>query len=96
MLEFWLVSIIPKAVGINAVLQQSSFFLAEALTILLWSSASDRVGRKPVILLGLFGLSLSMYRFGLSTTFRGLVFRYELTTKFCSETLTKLFLLAEF
>ena len=31
------------------------------------------MGRKPVILIGLFGVSLSMYCFGLSRTFWGLV-----------------------
>ncbi len=53
--------------------QQSLFFLTQACTVLHWSRLSDRVGRKPVILLGLCGLSLSMYCFGLSKTFWGLV-----------------------
>ena len=43
------------------------------MIVLHWSRASDHVGRKPVILVGLFGLSLSMYCFGLSRTFSGLV-----------------------
>ncbi|KIK76845.1 hypothetical protein PAXRUDRAFT_835199 [Paxillus rubicundulus Ve08.2h10] len=43
------------------------------MTVLQWSRASDRVGRKPVLLLGIFGLSLSMLCFGLSRTFTGLV-----------------------
>jgi MFS family permease len=47
------------------------------VTVLHWSRISDRVGRKPVILTGLFGLSLSMYCFGLSKTFWGLVLRWE-------------------
>jgi MFS family permease len=58
-----------------SVMKQSLFFLTQAFTVLHWSSASDRVGRKPVILIGLFGLSLSMYCFGLSRTFWGLVLR---------------------
>ncbi|KAF5327853.1 hypothetical protein D9619_004779 [Psilocybe cf. subviscida] len=52
---------------------QSAFALTQAFTVLLWSWLSDRVGRKPVILTGLAGLSLSMYCFGLSKTFRGLL-----------------------
>lgn len=36
---------------------------------------SDHVGRRPVIMTGLLGLSLSMYCFGLSKTFWGAVFR---------------------
>ncbi len=55
--------------------QQSVFFVAQAFTVLHWSSLSDRIGRKPVILTGLFGISLSMYCFGLSSTFVGLLFR---------------------
>jgi DHA1 family multidrug resistance protein-like MFS transporter len=33
----------------------------------LWGGLSDRVGRKPILLLGLFGYSLSSLLFGLST-----------------------------
>ena len=54
-------------------LQQSIFFATQAVTVLHWSRISDHVGRKPVILVGLAGLSLSMYCFGLSRTFWGLV-----------------------
>ncbi|KAF9065831.1 major facilitator superfamily domain-containing protein [Rhodocollybia butyracea] len=60
-------------VGFYVGLLQSLFFLTQALTVLHWSRISDRVGRKPVILTGLFGLSMSMYCFGLSKTFWGLV-----------------------
>ncbi|KIM36642.1 hypothetical protein M413DRAFT_448986 [Hebeloma cylindrosporum] len=60
-------------VGYYVGLMQSLFFLTQAFTVLYWSRISDRLGRKPVILTGLFGLSLSMYCFGLSRTFWGLV-----------------------
>ncbi|KAL0948631.1 hypothetical protein HGRIS_010438 [Hohenbuehelia grisea] len=60
-------------VGYYVGMMQSLFFLAEAVTVLHWSRVSDRIGRKPVILLGLFGISLSMFSFGLSRTFVGLV-----------------------
>jgi len=45
------------------------FFLTEALMILQWGRLSDRIGRRPVLLTGLFGLGLSMICFGLSHTF---------------------------
>ncbi|KAF8493991.1 member of major facilitator superfamily multidrug-resistance, DHA1 sub-family [Russula emetica] len=48
---------------------QSIFFVTQTITVLHWSRLSDFVGRKPVILVGLFGLSLSMFGFGLSTTY---------------------------
>ncbi|PFH48648.1 hypothetical protein AMATHDRAFT_76628 [Amanita thiersii Skay4041] len=62
-----------KKVGYYVGMMQSTFFVIEALTVLHWSQISDNVGRKPVILTGLFGLSLSMYCFGLSRTFWGLL-----------------------
>ncbi|KAI0734243.1 MFS general substrate transporter [Fomitopsis betulina] len=60
-------------VGYYVGLMHSLFFATQAMTVLHWSRLSDRVGRKPVIMTGLFGLSLSMYSFGLSRTFWGLV-----------------------
>ncbi|KAH7885802.1 major facilitator superfamily domain-containing protein [Phlebopus sp. FC_14] len=60
-------------IGYYVGLMHSLFFLTEACTIFHWSRISDHVGRKPVLLTGLFGLSISMYCFGLSETFRGLV-----------------------
>ncbi|KAG2107268.1 major facilitator superfamily domain-containing protein [Suillus discolor] len=60
-------------VGYYVGLMVSLFFATQALTVLHWSRISDHIGRKPVILTGLFGLSISMYCFGLSRTFFGLV-----------------------
>lgn len=45
------------------------------MTVLHWSRLSDHIGRKPVIMNGLLGLSLSMYCLGLSRTFWGAVLR---------------------
>ncbi|KAF7293024.1 Major facilitator superfamily multidrug-resistance DHA1 sub-family [Mycena indigotica] len=60
-------------VGYYVGIMQSLFFLTQAMTVLYWSRLSDQIGRKPVILSGLIGLSISMYCFGLSRTFWGLV-----------------------
>ncbi|KAL0952962.1 hypothetical protein HGRIS_007173 [Hohenbuehelia grisea] len=49
------------------------FLLAECFTVLLWGRASDRVGRKPILLMGMIGLSVSMLWFGLSTQYPSLV-----------------------
>ena len=57
-------------------LQESLFYVAQALTTLHWSRLSDHVGRKPVLLIGLMGLSISNMCFGLSTTFWTIVARY--------------------
>ncbi|KAF9231938.1 major facilitator superfamily domain-containing protein [Melanogaster broomeanus] len=59
--------------GYYAGMIESLFFATQAMTILQWSRLSDRIGRKPVLLLGIFGLSLSMLCFGLSRSFTGLV-----------------------
>ena len=68
--------------------QESLFFVAEAITVLQWSRASDHIGRKPVILIGLFGIILSMLAFGLSRTFWTLVLRYCLKKPICGPLLS--------
>jgi MFS family permease len=55
--------------------QDSLFYVAEASTVLQWGRVSDRIGRKPVLLIGLMGTVLSMLCFGLSRTFTALVLR---------------------
>ncbi|KAG6330572.1 hypothetical protein ID866_8516 [Astraeus odoratus] len=62
-----------RKVGYYAGLIESLFFVTQALTVFQWSCISDQVGRKPVLLIGIFGLSLSILCFGLSKTFTGLV-----------------------
>ncbi|KAH8114037.1 member of major facilitator multidrug-resistance DHA1 sub-family [Phellopilus nigrolimitatus] len=69
-------------VGYYVGMMQSIFFATETLTVLHWSRASDRIGRKPVILIGLLCLSLSMYCFGLSHSFWGLVLSRSLNGAF--------------
>ncbi|KAJ6577498.1 major facilitator superfamily domain-containing protein [Mycena capillaripes] len=67
-----------KKVGYYAGLE-SLFFITEALTVLQWSRVSDRIGRKPILLVGLFGSAVSMLCFGLSRTFWALVISRCLT-----------------
>ncbi|EXJ90314.1 hypothetical protein A1O1_03413 [Capronia coronata CBS 617.96] len=47
----------------------ASFSFSESLTSLFWGGLSDRVGRKPVLLLGCFGTMLSLLMVGFSTNF---------------------------
>lgn len=44
----------------------SSFSLAEALMGMYWGSLSDRIGRKPVLLLGCVGTMFSMLMVGVA------------------------------
>ncbi|KIJ62761.1 hypothetical protein HYDPIDRAFT_93712, partial [Hydnomerulius pinastri MD-312] len=62
-----------RKIGYYAGLIESLFFLTQAATVLQWSRLSDYIGRKPVILIGLFGLSISNIAFGLSRTFGTLI-----------------------
>ncbi|KAG2100401.1 MFS transporter [Suillus discolor] len=57
------------AVGYYAGIIESLFFVAQALTVLKWSRLSDRIGRRPVLVIGLSGACISILCFGLSTTF---------------------------
>ncbi|KAF8501883.1 member of major facilitator superfamily multidrug-resistance, DHA1 sub-family [Hysterangium stoloniferum] len=56
-------------VGYYAGLVDSIFFVTQALMMLQWGRLSDRIGRRPVLLVGLSGLGLSMFSFGLAQTF---------------------------
>ena len=47
----------------------AAFALAEALTGMWWGSLSDRIGRKPVLLIGCFGTMISLLVVGFSTNF---------------------------
>ena len=62
--------------------QESLFFIAQAFTTWQWSRLSDFIGRRPIILIGLLGLSVSTFAFGLSRTFSMLVLRSVNSTSF--------------
>lgn len=59
----------PKDYGFYAGLIGASFSIAQFFTSILWSSLSDRIGRRPVILIGLFGNIVTSILFGLAPTF---------------------------
>lgn len=59
----------PSEVGYQAGLIESLFTMTQFCTILQWGRLSDRIGRKPVIMCGLAGVSVSVMAFGFSKTF---------------------------
>ncbi|GLB44969.1 putative major facilitator superfamily protein [Lyophyllum shimeji] len=62
-----------KKTGYYAGIIESIFFLSECLSVYHWGRLSDRIGRRPVLLLGPLGLALAMTFFGLSRNFWMLV-----------------------
>ncbi|KAJ7595184.1 major facilitator superfamily multidrug-resistance, DHA1 sub-family [Mycena floridula] len=59
--------------GYYAGIIESIFFLAQCLLIYPWARASDRFGRKRVVLFGPLGVTLAMLGFGLSKGYWSLV-----------------------
>ena len=47
----------------------SAFALAESITGMFWGGLSDRMGRKPILLLGCGGTLISLIVVGFSTNF---------------------------
>ncbi|KAJ2481580.1 hypothetical protein EV174_003434 [Coemansia sp. RSA 2320] len=59
----------PKDIAFYASLLFSSFSVSQAMTIMYWSRLSDRIGRRPVLLMGLLGNLTTFLLFSISTSF---------------------------
>ncbi|CEL60266.1 putative peptide/nitrate transporter At3g43790 OS=Arabidopsis thaliana GN=ZIFL2 PE=2 SV=2 [Rhizoctonia solani AG-1 IB] len=66
-------------VGYYAGLIESIFFLTESLLTLQYGRVSDRIGRRPVLMFGLFGQAVSIFSVGLSKKYWQLVFSRALS-----------------
>ncbi|KAL5632163.1 hypothetical protein ACGC1H_000243 [Rhizoctonia solani] len=59
----------PKAIGYYSGFVEGVFALAQFCTVCFWGSLSDRIGRRPVLILGLCGVIASTVLFGTSRSF---------------------------
>ncbi|KAH7098684.1 MFS general substrate transporter [Auriculariales sp. MPI-PUGE-AT-0066] len=57
----------PARAGYFAGLVESVFFVLQAACVLHWGRLSDRIGRRPVLMLGLCGVAASQICFGLAS-----------------------------
>ena len=57
-----------REIALYAGLVTSAFTLAEFSTSIVWGRLSDKVGRKPVLMIGLIGTALSMMVFGFASS----------------------------
>ncbi|KDQ14750.1 hypothetical protein BOTBODRAFT_32505 [Botryobasidium botryosum FD-172 SS1] len=58
----------PSQIGFYSGLVDSSFAIAQLFMVYRWGKLSDRIGRRPVMFVGLFGAALSSLCIGLSTS----------------------------
>ncbi|KAK4055493.1 hypothetical protein OIV83_000039 [Microbotryomycetes sp. JL201] len=63
----------PQKLGFYAGLVEGLFAFSTFTTILTWGRLSDKIGRKPVLMIGLSGVAVSTLAFGFSTTFATLI-----------------------
>lgn len=56
-----------RQIAIYAGMVTSAFAFAEFSTGVIWGRLSDKMGRKPVLIIGLLGTGLSMLVFGFSS-----------------------------
>jgi MFS family permease len=59
----------PENASFYAGLLVSAFAIAEASTAVIWGTLSDRIGRKPIILMGLMGTVVSSLIFGFAKNY---------------------------
>ncbi|GAA5972337.1 hypothetical protein JCM8115_001258 [Rhodotorula mucilaginosa] len=63
----------PSRIGYYAGIIESLFAFTTFSTVLAWGRLSDRIGRKPVLIIGLTGVTVSIVSFGMSKSFWMLV-----------------------
>ncbi|KAI0664917.1 MFS general substrate transporter [Cubamyces menziesii] len=65
--------VVVDRVFVGTCSQESSFAIAQVVSIYQWARLSDTIGRRPVVLLGIFGIGLATLFMGVSTTLAGVI-----------------------
>lgn len=73
MIETFNITSNADQISIYAGMLITAFAFAEFSTGMVWGRISDRIGRKPVLIMGLFGTALSMLFFGFATSLTGAI-----------------------
>jgi MFS family permease len=73
MIESFNITQDESQISVYAGMLITAFAFAEFSTGMIWGRISDRVGRKPVLLMGLVGTALSMICFGFARTLPGAI-----------------------
>ncbi|OBZ75636.1 hypothetical protein A0H81_04450 [Grifola frondosa] len=60
-------------IGFYSGLVESSFAVSQVFSIYQWAKLSDNIGRRPVVLAGIFGIAISTVLLGVSTTLTGVL-----------------------
>ncbi|KAI0807132.1 MFS general substrate transporter [Fomes fomentarius] len=68
----------PSKIGFYSGLVESSFAVAQVVSIYQWAKLSDVIGRRPIVLLGIFGIGLATLFMGVSSTLSGVLFARSL------------------
>ncbi|KIP09075.1 hypothetical protein PHLGIDRAFT_103288 [Phlebiopsis gigantea 11061_1 CR5-6] len=72
----------PSKTGLYSGIVESCFAIAQLMTIYQWARWSDKIGRKPVILMGITGIAVSTVFMGLSKSLFGVIFARSLAGLF--------------
>ena len=73
MIESFNITQDESQISVYAGMLITAFAFAEFSTGMIWGRISDRVGRKPVLIMGLIGTALSMICFGFAKTLPGAI-----------------------
>ncbi|KLO14164.1 MFS general substrate transporter [Schizopora paradoxa] len=82
MMENFGVATNPSQTGFYSGLVESVFAFSQLISIYQWANVSDRIGRRPVVLIGTIGIAFTTILFGFSRTLATVLFSRALAGLF--------------